>query len=429
MFQYKILIGKIKSKIKKLNLKMTELRSEKFCVIPWVHLNIIPRGKVYHCCMTTELDKFVGDLNTQSLEEVWNSDYLKDIRKKMMNGDEPKACSKCFESERSSGVSTRLHHNQFFKSKLKDIPVITKSDGHVDQVDLRYWDFRFSNLCNFRCRTCGPEFSSSWIPEAEKRGYFKDQTKVLEIETVNQNTNVDFLKKYVNNVEKIYFAGGEPLLMDEHWQILDMLVENKRFDVVLTYNTNLSKLIYQNKNALDYWKQWGKKVWLWPSIDEIDERAELIRKGTNWSIVEKNLLEVSKIGIHVKPGITVSCMNVHRIPEILDRLIDIGVINQEQENWLNFSFNMVEYAPRFHVSSLSDNTKTQIKEKLERYIDNFKNRFGVDCRWKFLHLFWHLDKPHNPENKLNFKKDSLVFDEHRNEDTLKIIPEIKELFE
>lgn len=429
MLKIKIFIGKIKDKVKKIMLKNVEIKSKKMCVIPWVHLNIIPRGKVYHCCMTTELDKFAGDLNTQSLEEIWNSDYLKNIRYQMINDQEPKACSKCFEAERSSGTSTRLNHNQFFESKLKEIPIITKNDGHVDNVDLRYWDFRFSNLCNFRCRTCGPEFSSSWIPEAEKRGYFTDKTKVLEIESVNNGSNVDFLKKYVDNVEKIYFAGGEPLLMDEHWQILDMLVENKKFDVVLTYNTNLSKLTYQNKNVLDYWKQWGKKVWLWPSIDEIDDRAELIRKGTHWPTVEKNLIEVSKIGIHVKPGITVSCMNVQRIPEILDRLIEIGVINQQEENWCNFSFNVVEYAPRFHVSSLSDETKKKIVEKLENYIVDFKNRFGVDCRWKFLHLFWHLEKPHRPINKIDFKKDSLIFDEHRNENTVEIIPELKELFE
>jgi radical SAM protein with 4Fe4S-binding SPASM domain len=403
------------------------MTSNTICAIPWVHLNIIPRGKVYHCCMTTNYKSYAGDLTTQTVEEVWNSDQMKSIRKQMINGEEPSACSKCFESEKSSGGSARKNHNRYFSKKLEEIPVITAPDGHVDNVDLRYWDFRFSNLCNYKCRTCGPEFSSSWIPEAEKFGWISTDKKVLEINLVDEKTNVTFLKKYVDKVEKIYFAGGEPLLMDEHWQILDMLDQANRYDVILTYNSNLSKLTYGGKNVIDYWKKWGKRVWLWPSIDEIDDRAELIRSGTVWKNVEANLKAVSKIGAHVKPSITVSCMNVHRIPEIIDRLLDLGVIKKEEENWRNFSLNVVEYSPRFHVSALSDNTRKQIKDRLEKYITSFKLRFDVDVRDIFLHLFWHLDKPFNQENATSFKEVTLKLDILRGEDTLKTIPEIKEL--
>ena len=429
MISFKVFLGKIKSKYKKFTNDRIRMKSNTICTIPWVHLNIIPRGKVYHCCMTTDYKSFAGDLTTQTIEEVWNGDHLKNIRKQMINGQEPSACSKCFEAEQSSGISTRIHHNKYFSKKLAEIPVITAPDGHVEDIDLRYWDFRFSNLCNYKCRTCGPEFSSAWIPDAEKLGWGgADNKKVLGINLVDEKTNVTFLQKYVDRVEKIYFAGGEPLLMDEHWQILDMLDQAGRYDVVLTYNSNLSKLTYGGKNAIDYWKKWGKRVWLWPSIDEIDDRAELIRSGTVWKNVEANLIAISKIGVHVKPSITVSCMNVQRIPEILDRLIDIGVIKQEEENWRNFSINIVEYSPRFHVSALSDETRKQVKDRLEKYIADFKVRFDVDVRDIFLHLFWHLDKPFNKENALSFKDATLRLDMIRNEETLKTIPEIKELF-
>ena len=219
------------------------------CAIPWVHLNIIPGGKVYPCCMTSEHKTYAGDLNTQTIEEIWNGDYLKNIRTQMINGEEPNMCRRCFESERSSGGSTRINQNRYFHEKLNEIPNITSPTGHVDKVDLRYWDFRFSNLCNYKCRTCGPEFSSSWIPDAKEMGWisFQESKKVLNIESVDESRNVDFLRKYVDVVEKVYFAGGEPLLMDEHWQILDMLDEAKKYDVVITYNTNLSVLKYKNK--------------------------------------------------------------------------------------------------------------------------------------------------------------------------------------
>jgi len=398
------------------------------CALPWVHLNIIPRGKVYHCCMTSDYKTFAGDLTTQTIEEVWNGDYMKNLRKDMINGVEPKACSKCFEAERSGGSSTRMNHNKYFSKKLAEIPVITAADGHVDQVDLKYWDFRFSNLCNYKCRTCGPEFSSSWIPEGKELGWLSeaDSKKTINIATVDETTNVDFLKKYVGTVEKIYFAGGEPLLMDEHWQILDMLDQAQRYNVILTYNSNLSKLTYKDKNVLDYWAKWGRRVWLWPSIDEVDDRAELIRSGTNWENVEANLRAVNALNIHTRPSITVSAMNVFRIPVIIDRLIEIGTIKKEYENWSNFSINVVEFSPRFHVSILSDAYRKEIKQQLEDYIANYKIKYGVDIRHLFLHLFWHLDKPQNIKWLEDFKNFTATIDKMRGENTLATIPELQE---
>jgi radical SAM protein with 4Fe4S-binding SPASM domain len=401
------------------------------CAIPWTHLNIIPRGKVYPCCMTSEHRTYAGDLTTQTIEEIWNSDYMKDIRVQMLNGEEPNMCRRCFESEKTSDFSTRLNHNRYFAEKLKEIPEITREDGFVEKVDLRYWDFRFSNLCNYKCRTCGPEFSSAWIPDAKEMGWvsYNESKKVLNIESVDESKNVDFLKKYVGIVEKVYFAGGEPLLMDEHWQILDMLDAAEKYNVIITYNTNLSVLKYKNKNVIDYWKKWGRNVWLWPSIDEIDERAELIRSGTNWKNVEENLKTVSSIGIHCKPSITVSNMNVHRIPEIVTRLVDIGAINGHDEHWQNFSFNVVEYNPQFHVSALSDFVKEKIKEKLNKFISDFNSKYGVDINSKFLHLFWHLDKPFNQQNRDNFVKYTKKLDLIRNESLIDVIPELKEMFD
>lgn len=399
------------------------------CALPWLHLNIIPRGKVYHCCMTSDYKAYAGDLTTQTIEEVWNGDYMKNLRKDMINGVEPKACSKCFEAERSGGSSTRMNHNKYFKSKLSEIPVITAPDGHVDKVDLKYWDFRFSNLCNYKCRTCGPEFSSSWIPEGKELGWLTeaDSKKTININSIDQSTNVDFLKKYVNTVEKIYFAGGEPLLMDEHWQILDTLDQAQRYNVILTYNSNLSKLTYKDKNVLDYWAKWGRRVWLWPSIDELGERAELIRSGTNWPNVEANLRAISKLNIHVRPSITVSAMNVFRIPAIIDGLIELGVIKQEYENWSNFSINVVEFSPRFHVSILTDAYRKEIKQQLEDYIANYKIKYGVDVRHLFLHLFWHLDKKQNIKWLEDFKNFTNTIDKMRGESTLKTIPELQEV--
>ena len=169
-----------------------------------------------------------------------------------------------------------------------------------------------------------------------------------------------------DQVEKVYFAGGEPLLMDEHWQILEMLDKKQRYDVIITYNTNMSKLTYKSKNVLDYWKKWGRKIWLWPSIDEIDERAELIRSGTDWKNVESNLKEAVKLNIHVKPSMTVSAFNVFRIPEVVNRMVDIGVIRSDDEYFQNFSFNVLEYPSMYHVSILPQDYRQEIRENLKK---------------------------------------------------------------
>ncbi len=396
------------------------------CVIPWVHLNIVPQGKVRHCCVGTDYHGYAGDLSKNTLEEIYNGKYMQNLRLQMLAGERPNICSKCYESEDSSGHSVRIDHNNFFKHKLEQIPNITNPDGTVDEVDLSYWDFRFTNLCNYKCRTCSPESSSAWSSDAKAIKWFttKHDEKVTTFSY--PDFNIDTLEKYVNKVRKIYFSGGEPLLMDEHWQILEMLDRYKKYYVVLSYNTNLSKLTYGNKNVLDYWKKWGKLAWIWPSIDEIDDRAELVRSGTNWKQVEQNLLDLVKLDIIIGPNISVSCLNVFRLPQIIDRLIELGVVNSTHQ-YRNFNLNIIEYGPQFNVSILPMNQKQRIKQELINYSEYYKSKYQVDILEKFLHLFWHLERPQDKRLVAAFQKFTKDLDIVRNEDTLKTIPELEEV--
>jgi hypothetical protein len=134
-------------------------------------------------------------------------------------------------------------------------------------------------------------------------------------------------------------------MMPEHWQILEMLVENKRFDVKISYNTNASTWTYGKKNVLEYWKLWKYgKIEIWPSIDEIGERAELIRSGTVWSKIDANLKELIKLpNLRIKPGITVGAWNVFRLPEILEYFLSIGLISEKQR-FNNFFFNRISFS-------------------------------------------------------------------------------------
>ena len=289
--------------------------SDSFCILPWVHVNLNPNGNIVPCCITHG-DNIMGNINESPIEEIWNSTKMKDLRQQLLDGKKPAICKRCYDKERSGSTSHRQHSNTKFSHLLGDAQTAEA------KLNLKHWDFRFSNLCNLKCRTCGPEFSSSWVPDAEKISIRPN--KKFDKVTKNKNKNIyDLIDNNISNVERIYFAGGEPLLMDEHWYILQKLDDLGRHDVVLEYNTNLTTLVRGNKSVLYYWDKF--KVDVWPSIDEIGERAEIIRSGTVWPKVEDNLKEIIEAGINPQPSITVSVMNVHRLKEIVDHLISLGI--------------------------------------------------------------------------------------------------------
>jgi len=376
--------------------------------------------------MTLDEKNYAGDLTTQSVEEVWNGTYMKTMRMQMLNGIEPEMCQRCFDEERASGKSSRTFYNSFFADKFKEIPEITRPDGSLEKVDLKHWDFRFSNLCNFKCRVCGYDSSSGWLHDAKKLGWISgDEINTPNnVEYVNQINYLEFLKKYLSSVEQIYFAGGEPLLMDEHWQILDLLDEHKRYDVSLAYSTNLSVLKYKNKNVLDYWVKWGNKVTLLPSIDATGRRAELIRSGTKWSTIEANLKSVNQIGVSIMTNITVSAMSIFSLTDLFDYLTETGIINHSYKGWMNFNFNILYTPSFFHVSILPDQVRKDIRKKMDTYIDNYEQKYGVVLRPQFTFLFSHLEKPWNKKNCRLFKDFTESLDRIRGENTLEVIPEL-----
>ena len=401
--------------------------SKTICAIPWMHLNFEPNGKVVPCCLTSAFNYFAGDLNEDTIPEIWNSNNMKKLRKQMVAGEEPKICNKCFDRERATGTSGRTNHNAKFPDVLEEIPSITLEDGTCTTMDLKYWDFRFSNLCNFKCRSCGPRYSSAWVPDAKKMGWITEQEKVWHIKETEKVTNIDFLRTSVDKVRSIYFAGGEPLMMPEHWQILDMLVEAKRFDVKIQYNTNMSLLGYNKKKALDYWTQWNfGMIEIWPSIDEIGDRAELIRSGTVWSKVEANLKEVAKYpNIIMRPGLTIGAWNVFRLPEIIEELINLGCIKKHEfmkyDNWF---INLLETPVHYHVSIWPDKQRQIIIDHLKEWIVEYNDKYDTDIQPLMNHILSELEKPWNKKAAKEFVRMSEELDVIRNENIFKVVPEM-----
>ena len=176
----------------------------------------------------------VGNCRDNTLEEIFYNDEMKNLRNRMVHGIKSSACQRCYEQEESGFFSGRLSANKHHGHHVKKL--------EENSFELTYWDIRFSNLCNLSCRSCGHIFSSSW---------YQDQARLASGDWAEKNIALNYagrtstdmweqLVPHLDYVEQIYFAGGEPLMMAEHYNILDKLERRGRFDVRLIYNTNFT---------------------------------------------------------------------------------------------------------------------------------------------------------------------------------------------
>ena len=299
-----------------------------FCVLPWIHMHVWANGNTYPCCLSTYEYK-VGNTNEKSFKELWNSEKMCDMRKNMLDDKPTEGCKKCYDIEENNGVSMRMNTNKSFSHHIER-KELTNRDGSVDDVFMSYMDIRFSNICNFKCRSCGPEFSSLWYDDAIAQGRWSSkESKIFRVkDTITELW--DDMNQWIDTVEQIYFAGGEPLIMDEHYKILEHLIEIGRTDINISYNTNLSKLKYKSKDVIELWKKF-EHVTVGASLDDSGARAELMRSGTKWKDIISNRKRILEEAPHVKFSLTptVSVFNVQHCIDFFDEWIYNGLVDTQ----------------------------------------------------------------------------------------------------
>ena len=383
------------------------------CIIPWVYLEIFPEGTVTPCCANILT---LGDIKTTPLEEIWNGEKMNQFRLSLFEDNLPDSCSACICEEKSGAWSLRKRYNDFFNSSFPSVVDNTNEDGSLKTITFKGWDFKVSNKCNFKCRMCGPRLSSSFT------GVIQEHAKDLNID--------QFVDNNIDHFELIEFAGGETLLMDEQYELLEKLINRGRTDVELWYNTNMSVLSYKGKNVLDYWNKWNPdKLTIFASIDEIGDRAEYIRKGTRWEIVDKNLRTIASQKFKRQVNTVVSCLNVFRLPEIIEHLTDIGYIDQRFGH-SNFDLSLVDGATEsgfLGIEVLPPKFKLQTKQKLISFINDYNLEHTVDISGKFIHILKLLSGELNTKSLGRFLTQNIDMDKNRNESLVKVIPEFKEV--
>ena len=307
--------------------------SRRFCMLPWIHLHAAPDGAAYPCCYSTNIQA-VGSVKENTLEEIWNGDKQRHIRTNMLTEKPSIECRRCYEQEDSGFFSGRKSANKHFGHYIHRIDQ-TLEDGTYPEFQMTYWDIRFSNLCNLRCRSCGHIFSSQWYQDQAKLagGDWKQRNQVLNYAGRTETDMWEQLEPHLDHVEQIYFAGGEPLLMEEHYRILNELDRRGMYHVRLIYNTNFTHIDLKGKSVFDYWKKF-QSVAVGASLDAMGSRAEYIRKGTIWSRIEQNrkdmLAVCPEVDFYISP--TLSILNAWHLPEFHRAWVEQGLIKPQDLN-------------------------------------------------------------------------------------------------
>jgi len=348
------------------------------CPIPWIHFVAYPNGTAQICTHQSNYSTCTGNIFDNSFEEIMNHENLRKLRADMLIGNKNSLCSNCHAFEKASkGYSPRTTYLKKYTHHLLNGISNTKIDGEFDYKYFKFifWNFKISGVCNLKCRTCHPHFSTS-IYNEQKKNNLLEEIDILDNSKIRQGLPLIMseILKHIKHVEEIHFVGGEPMLMNEHWQILDALIENKRTDVRLAYHTNLTKLIYKNKHVFDFWKQFKANIWVSPSIDAYREKNEYIREGTNWESLNTKVDELIDLKKHLRnctivPTVTVSVLNVYYI----DKLLDYLYLKKVDK----VIFNIVRSPSYYHVSLLPNHLKKEAISKFERCIEknNLENNF------------------------------------------------------
>ena len=341
-------------------------KPDTFCLAPWVSIHTWPDGKVFPCCLWNSRDP-VGNVNAQSLEEIWNNEKMKKIRRSFLKGEKLKSCDRCFHLEDTVDQSYRQRINRDHKDKMHYVNE-TNQDGSLNIMNLHLWDVRISNFCNFKCRSCGLGLSSSWYSDSKALGEKVDKALI----NINDKASfMDMLEPHYNCVDEIYFAGGEPLIMPEHYQILDRLLELGRTDVNIRYSTNFSKLTYKGKHIFDYWKHFPN-LELYISIDGVGKIGEYVRKGFDDKLFYDNIMAFKKSGLKVRDygyAITYGTLNYLHLFDMMLDFIDRGYLdtNSPVNESAKVIFSPIDYPAHYDSVYLPDRFKVMFGKRLEGF--------------------------------------------------------------
>lgn len=375
------------------------MKSKTFCPLPWIHLATRPNGDVRVCCTANASgagevdDKRAGlikyndmemNLGNNTIEEVWNSESMKSIRLDMLNDRIPYSCKKCFVEESNGIVSKRQWETEVWSQRIDIISVVkkTSADGSLP-VNIPYFDLRLGNMCQLKCVMCSPHDSSSWIKDWKQQypkytivNLKQDQgwNKDYDYTWYQKGSFLDTMKTQAVNIKELYFAGGEPLLIPEHYKILEYMVETGSSEnCVLRYNSNGVEL---PSKLFDLWKCF-KSIKFNFSIDAIEDKNDYIRYPSKWNRIVQNLhiLDDTPENVTVNIAAAIQLLNICYLDELADWKINkkFKKINLAPHGGGVIGTHLVYFPSYLNIRVLPNEIKNIAKNRIEKFIQRQSN--------------------------------------------------------
>ena len=384
------------------------------CTAPWTHTYVSPQGERRLCCASREDSDFqkqyidTGEQNPEpifnpiSIKDHWNSEYMKDIRKRMMDGEAIPQCVVCNENVLNLHTYRSYFTDTLFPHKIQELIDTTDETGYTTMVPVSY-DYRLSNLCNFKCRMCGDQLSSSWEAENKVNDRLQDEPWLIpnnrrKITNFQKEVLEEELQAAVDEdvIEEIYWVGGEPLMWERHWTIMDQLKDTKRKkEITIRYNTNLSRVDYKKYNLFDMLEGF-KAMNICASIDGAGAIGEYIRTGIKWD----EWLDNFKRGIYLNEeygddamvfDVTLTTPGLFGLKDLFDVVTELDV-----KSYFKFTYGFTpnvlmcpDALPKSIVepycNELIEYMESRKTEKTQVYIDSLKNlieRKSFDEQWE-----------------------------------------------
>ena len=399
------------------------MESDTFCMLPWIHLHAWPDGRAYPCCLGKAAHP-VGNFKEKSMREIWNDTPMRDMRSNMLADKPCLECGDCYEQEGAGFTSMRNNSNKSFGHHVAEIDK-TLPDGSLPDMRLHYWDVRFSNICNLKCRSCGSIFSSRWYDDDVKL-WGRELRPRVQFAGRHEEDVWEQMQEHVVHLDQIYFAGGEPLIMEEHNRILKLLIEKGNTRVRLVYNTNLTELKFKKQSVLDLWKHFPT-ICVAASLDDMGDRAAIIRSGTDWAQVEQNIRDLKRECPHIDFMIspTLSIMNIWNFTRFHRYMVESGFIEAK-----DFNLNILQGPDNYRIDMLPMEIKLKFKQEFEQHIAWLQDKDTIHrAIGGFQGAITFMMATDNSHLLPNFWKTVNDLDWSRSESLLSVVPELSAIAE
>jgi hypothetical protein len=370
-----------------------------FCMAPWTHTYLSPQTERRLCCASREpAQSFKQYIDTGNdakeykpltLEQHWNSDHMRSVRQRMMAGEELSECQVCDHKLLNTNVY-RSYFNQLFKHKVDEAYDSTDETGATTMPTVSF-DYRFNNLCNFKCRMCGDMLSSSWEAESRKEKSWNEDSQPWMAsplrEQIKKFQDTQVVEEFTNAVEtktikEIYWCGGEPLMWEIHWTAMQRIIElGFAKEVYVRYNTNLSRTSLKGIKLFDLLPQF--QDWqVCSSLDGTGEVGEYIRDGLDykqWLTNFKEGMAVAKTSREMRLDYTLTMPGLLELKNMFDLSQELNV---ELLTKVMFTFSPTEVLsplalPRELLCTIIDEALEYMEPKATRkqqsLIDTLKN--------------------------------------------------------